>query len=79
MGGGWTSGSDVSKMLNHFSVTGDVMVHAEHDAPGGRGVSSKTRETLEQFGEFIGAKDLVFPAHVPIAGGVNFTRLTRNN
>jgi len=42
-----------------------VSVHAEPGAPGGREVSSKIAETLEQFGEFIGAKDLVYPARVP--------------
>jgi uncharacterized protein YcaQ len=44
-----------------------VSVHAEPDAPGGREVSSKIAESLEQFGEFIGAEDLVYPAHVPTA------------
>ena len=42
-----------------------VSVHAEHGAPSGQEVSSKIAETLEQFGEFIGAKDLVYPARVP--------------
>ena len=42
-----------------------VSVHAEPGAPGGREVSSKIAETLEQFGEFIGARDLVYPARVP--------------
>jgi len=42
-----------------------VSVHPEPGAPGGREVSSKIAETLEQFGEFIGAKDLVYPARVP--------------
>ena len=44
-----------------------VSVHAEPGAPGGREVSSKIAETLEQFGEFIGARDLIYPAHVPKA------------
>ena len=47
------------KMLNVVSV------HAEHDAPGGRDVSSKIAETLEQFGEFIGASGLVYSSRVP--------------
>lgn len=47
------------KMLNVVSV------HAEHDAPGGRDVSSKIAETLEQFGEFIGAGGLVYSSRVP--------------
>ena len=42
-----------------------VSVHAEAGAPGGREVSSKIAETLEQFGEFIGAKDLEYPTRVP--------------
>ena len=42
-----------------------VSVHAEPGAPGGREVSSKIAGTLEQFGEFIGARDLVYPARVP--------------
>ena len=44
-----------------------VSVHVEPGAPGGREVSSKIAETLEQFGEFIGARDLRYPAHFPKA------------
>ncbi|HVH15513.1 MAG TPA: crosslink repair DNA glycosylase YcaQ family protein [Candidatus Angelobacter sp.] len=44
-----------------------VSVHTEPRAPGGREVSSEIAATLEQFGEFIGARGLTYPAHVPAA------------
>ena len=44
-----------------------VSVHAEPWAPSGRDVSSKIAEMLEQFGEFIGAKDLEYSTRVPTA------------
>ena len=42
-----------------------ISVHAEHDAPGGREVSSKIAETLEEFGEFLGANSLAYSGQVP--------------
>ena len=42
-----------------------VSVHAEPGAPTGREVSSKIAETLEQFGEFIGARGLEYSTRVP--------------
>lgn len=44
-----------------------VSVHAEPGAPGGQEVSSKIAETLEQLGEFVEAKEVVYPARVPTA------------
>ena len=44
-----------------------VSVHAEPGAPGGREVSSKIAETMEEFGEFLGARNVVYPARVPTA------------
>ena len=44
-----------------------VSVHAEHGAPGGREISSKIAETMREFGDFLGAKEVVYPARVPPA------------
>ncbi len=44
-----------------------ISVHSEPHAPGGREVSSKIDETIRQLGEFLGAKEVVYPARVPPA------------
>jgi uncharacterized protein YcaQ len=42
-------------------------VHAERGAPGGREVSSKVAETIGQFAEFLGAKEVEYTTRVPKA------------
>lgn len=42
-------------------------VHAEHGAPSGREVSAKIGETIEQFAEFLGAREVAYTARVPAA------------
>lgn len=43
-----------------------LSVHAEPGAPG-KEVSSKIAEMMEKFGEFLGAKEVVYTTHVPTA------------
>jgi uncharacterized protein YcaQ len=40
-------------------------VHAELDAPADEEVASKIGEKIEQLGEFLGAKEVVYTARVP--------------
>ncbi len=42
-------------------------VHAEPTAPGDKEVASKIGETIERLAEFLGAKEVVYTAHVPKA------------
>src|SRR3989441_13340212 len=42
-------------------------VHAERGAPGDKEVSSEIRQTIQQFAEFLGAKEVVYTARVPAA------------
>lgn len=42
-------------------------VHAEQGAPSDREVSAKLGETIEQFAEFLGAREVVYTARVPAA------------
>ena len=56
-----------------------VSVHAEAGAPRSREVSSKIAETLEQFGEFIGAKGVIYPALVPTTWAERASLTIRKN
>ena len=40
-------------------------VHAEPGAPDDKEVVSKIGEKIEQLGEFLGAKEVIYTAHVP--------------
>jgi hypothetical protein len=42
-------------------------IHAERGAPGGKETSSQIGETIARFAEFLGAKEVVYPARVPTA------------
>jgi uncharacterized protein YcaQ len=42
-------------------------VHAERGAPGGKEVSSKIAQTVQQLAEFLGAKEVAYTARVPAA------------
>ena len=42
-------------------------VHAEAGAPGDRDVSTQVAETIARFGEFLGAKEIVYSARIPAA------------
>jgi uncharacterized protein YcaQ len=42
-------------------------VHPEPGAPGGKEVSLKISETIENLAEFLGAKEVVYSARVPKA------------
>src|SRR3989475_8168149 len=42
-------------------------VHAERGAPGDKEVSSEIRQTIQQFAEFLQAKEVVYTARVPAA------------
>ena len=42
-------------------------LHAERGAPGDKEVSSKIRQTIQQFAEFLGTKEVAYTARVPAA------------